>query len=518
MKTESSWKKAFDEASYLAGGLFTAPAESSRHHSLIRHSGALVWYRGPSTTVTVSILSDEPLPLTRTLWLQQKGFSGNMGMSLKAMVGGTGSWIDVTPATRATASAMPPNEERGIQRDVKKFLKKATGKARKHTLRETHVVRIPASSQDGYFRIVLCPTAEGKKVLVGSPVFRIASTSTDSSVIRGAGLRTMPLEMGVKVGSAIANSVVSTYVGTATAAVKSTAGSVASSAVKKGANEAYKSYEITGTGDRVRDKVTGSWHEGRAARYERAVSSAMMEPTVGIIGSEEGPDAPFPMKFNGKVMQGSGYCMERYGFPTANLGNVSEEMAMRMTGSFAAWVKFVVPGTKDKTAEKGKEKEEADDEEEWYEAVVRIGPALNAPPSVIIRNVVTVHILHDFDNETFYGSALKVLLMGFLHPIPPPAPHPIDDTAEVDVYLQRHADEILTTMATLARPKWRPRATVLRMKTLKSERSWNDKFNGVAGSLSEKVDRVPMHLAGIRSEAGTLRDGMYGKGGLWIPR
>ncbi|KAJ3481911.1 hypothetical protein NLG97_g7700 [Lecanicillium saksenae] len=296
-----SWKKALDEAQYLAGGLISSPVESTKHHSIIRHSGALVWYRGPDTTVTVTILSDEPLPETRTLWLQQKGFSGNMGMSLKAMVGTNSSWLDVTPATQAQVSHIPINDERGVQRDIKRFMKKATGKMRNHLPRQTHVVRIPAASQDGYFRIVLCPTAEGKKVLCGSPVFRIASTSSDVSVMRGAGVRTMPLELGAKVASTIGSSMVSTYVGAAAGAAKTGLGSVTSSAVKRAGSQAYQSYEITGMSDAVKDKVGGSWHNSKTARYERAVSSAMMEPTVGIIGKDEGPEMPFPIKFTGKV-------------------------------------------------------------------------------------------------------------------------------------------------------------------------------------------------------------------------
>ncbi|KAJ6790250.1 hypothetical protein PWT90_07264 [Aphanocladium album] len=498
-----SWKKALDEAQYLAGGLISSPVESTKHYSIIRHSGALVWYRGPDTTVTVTILSDEPLPPTRTLWLQQKGYSGNMGMSLKAMVGTNSSWLDVTPATEAQASHIPINDERGVQRDMKRFAKKATGRMRSHLPRETHVVRIPAASQDGYFRIVLCPTAEGKKVLCGSPVFRVASTSSDVSVVRGAGIRTMPLELGAKVASTIGSATVNAYVGAAAGAVKTGVGSVTGAAVKKVGKQAYQSYEITGMGDAVRDKVTGSWHNSATARYERAVSSAMMEPTVGIVGREDGPERPFPIKFTGKVVRGSGYTFERYGFPTANLVEVPEELTIRMTGAFAAWVKMAP-----------QQKADADEGDlSWYEAVVSIAPAENAAPSVVSRNLVTVHILHDFDGADFYGTCLKVLLMGFLRP-----KLERSQLADVDACLQRHADDILTSMATLARARWQPQETVDRMRMLKGERSWSERLDGVTGIVVARVDRVPMHRAGIRSEAGALRDRSYGNGGLWIRR
>lgn len=492
IKTESSWKKALDEAQYIASGLISSPVESTRHYSIIRHSSALVWYRGPGTTVTITVLSDEPLPETRTLWLQQKGYSGNMGMSLKAMVGTTNSWLDVTPVTRAEVAHIPINEERGIQRDMTRFLKKATGRIKSHLARETYIVRIPAAAQDGYFRIVLCPMRDPKKVLGGSPVFRLASTSADVSVLRGAGVRSMPLEVGAKMASAVGSAMLTTYAGAATGAAKAGVGKVTSVAAKKVGAQAYRSYQTTGMGDAVK----GSWENSMMARYERAVSSAMMEPTVGIVGREEGPEMPFPIKFTGRVVKGTGYTLARYGFPTANLLDVPEELTIRMTGSFAAWVQI-----------KGHDECNL----AWYEAVVSIAPAENASPSIVSKNIVAVHILHEFDDVALHGASLQIVLMGFLRPL-------TRVVADVDVSLQRHADDLLTTLATLARPRWQPQPTLDGLRARKSERSWGQRLDGMTGIVVAGLDRVPMHRAGIRSQAGVLRDARHGNGGLWIKR
>ncbi|CRK22016.1 hypothetical protein BN1723_012534, partial [Verticillium longisporum] len=97
-KDRNFLQNAFDETVFFAGGLLPHPSESTRHFSILRHSPALVWYRGPSTTVTITIFSDEPLPPTRSIWLQRKGYSGNTGMALKSMLGTTTSWLDVTPS------------------------------------------------------------------------------------------------------------------------------------------------------------------------------------------------------------------------------------------------------------------------------------------------------------------------------------------------------------------------------------------------------------------------------------
>ncbi|KAM3512045.1 hypothetical protein MY11210_004305 [Beauveria gryllotalpidicola] len=505
-ETAWSWKKALDEAQYLAGGLIGSPAESNRHCSIIRHSSALVWYRGPATTVTVTVLADEPLPATRTLWLQQKGFSGSVGMSLKAMVGTTGGWLDVTPATRAEAAHLAVNEERAVQRDLRRFISKATGRTSRHIPRETHIVRIPAAAQDGYFRIVLCPTRDGKKVLGSSPVFRLASTSADVSVMRGASLGSMPLEVGAKMASAVASGYVAAATGAAAGVARMGAGKVAgkvtSVAAKKLAKKAYRGYEASGVGDVVK----ASWATSTAARYERAVSSALMEPTVGVIGGDEGPEMPFPIKCTGRVVQGSGYTLARYGFPTANLVDVPKELTMRLTGSFASWVRVT----------SGRIKDEDEDDLAWYEAVTTIGPAENAAPSVVPKNRVAVHILHDLEDDAdLRGASLQLLLMGFLRP----ASGTTADDDDVDAALQRHADDLLTTLATLARDQWQPRLTVEGIKRARgNERTWGERLDGVTGTVAARMDRVPVHRAGIRSEAGALRDASLGRGGLWIQR
>lgn len=498
LKTEPSWKKALDEAQYLAAGLFSSPSESTRAHSLIRHSPALVWYRGPTTSATLSVLSAEPLPPTRSLWLQRRGFSGGAGMALKALAGAArGGWLDVTPAVRAAAADLSPKEERGVQRDVRRFVKKATGRVARHVWRETYVVRIPAAAEDGYFRVVLCGDGEGKKVLCGSPVLRIASTAVDGSVVRGAGVRTLPLEMGVKIASTIGATMAATYAGAATGAVKAGAGKVVTSKVlKKVGTRAYQSYEMSGVGDKVKDGMDGA-RRTRRARYDAAVAAAMMEPTVGVVGSEDGPGEGFPVGVvQGRVVRGSGYTMGRRGFPTANVAGVRDQV-LSLKGLFAAWA--MVTG-------------EGDGHGEWFEAVVRIGPPENAKPSVVMPTQLAVHILHDFE-APFYDASVKILLMAFLRPVPT-TQDGAEGEAETEREMQSVADDILTTMATLGRGAWGADEALARLRTERGRDGWG----GMLGDAVERAEQVPVHWAGVRSEAGMRRDGMVGRGGMWVRR
>ncbi|KAJ6443764.1 hypothetical protein O9K51_02150 [Purpureocillium lavendulum] len=611
--SSSKWKAALDEAQYFAGGLLSRPAESTRHFTIIRHSHALVWYRGPSTSVSMTVLADAPLPAGRTVWLQEKGYSGGVGMSVKALLlrggGSTAGWLDVTPAREARPEHIPAVDERGIQRDLRRFAKRAAGSSRlrDHVPRETHVVRIPATAADGYFRLVLCegggsgggsgeeeqehdgnqddPKKKEKKnkekkkkgksrfkVLCGSPVFRIASTSTDVAVVRGASIRTMPLEVGVKVASTIGQQVAKKYAGVAGAVVQGRAAKVAHFAAAKTAGKAVaRGYYSVGLADAVND----SWHRSRQAQqqqHEQYDRNVLLDPTaavpVAVIGSDEGPAAPFPLAFDGRVVAGSGRSAAELGYPTANLKEVPDGIKTRMGGVFAAWAMVVLPKTV--AAAPGRRQREdgavdgdadadgdgdTDMDTDWHEAVVTIAPPRDAPPSVAMRNRVAVHIAFDFDGATFCGARLKVLLMGYLHPAAPPTPWssistptltPSDDKAPNQYHqhhqqqhqqqehqmqqqqqqqqqqqlADEHAQDVMTTLASLGRDNWRrPDETVAQMRALRGERSFSDRLTEATGRVQERVvDRIPLHWAGVRSESGTLRDQMYGTGGIWVPR
>lgn len=484
-KPQSRWDAALGEAQYLAGGLLSRPVESTRHYSIIRHSHALVWYRGPATSVTITVLADTELPAGRTLWLQQKGYSGNVGMSLKALVGTTGNWLNVTPETRAGSEDLPDVDERGIQRDLRRFSKKASGRQRKHVPRETHVARIPAAATDGYFRLVLCADEEGKKVLCGCPVFRVASTSTDASVVRGASVRTMPLEVGVKVGTTVAQQFAKRYTGPAAVVVESRAAKVVSSKVAKRAVTVGQTVVQT-TG--IDNAVAESWKRGKAGRYEPVVH----ETSISVVGPDSGPEEPFPLAFDGKVGRGTGRSTAELGIPTANLHGVRDEVKMRWKGVYAAWA-CVAPA-------KGVDHVSHD----WHEAVVTIGPLRHAPPEVVLKNRVTVSLIHDFEDASLYDMRVHVILMGHMHPPLPRDAHPQD-------VVTQHADDTMTVLASLGRDSWSVDSAARR-------RNLSERLDGVTGSVQGRVDRIPLHWAGVRSESGALRDKVYGNGGIWIRR
>lgn len=519
---KSFWQNALTETRHFAGGLISHPFESTKHFTILRHSPSIVFYRGPSTSVAVTIFSssssksDTSVPRDRTVWLQQRGLSGNTGMKLERAVGATGTWLDVTPAAQAAAGDVGEADERGRQRDIEKFLKKA---ARDKSLasrvpRQTCIIRIPAAASDGYFRLVLCAgggamagqpgggrKATRRRVLCPSPIFRIASTSADSSVFKGANLKTLPLEIGVKVASTVANNAVMRYV----SPVASTATAAVQGRMKKyqpGARVteyATTAYGATGLQGKIA-VASEQYDQRRDMRYEafeEMVEGA--ELPVDMVGSDEGPELPFPIKFQGKVVKGTGRSGQELGVPTANLADVPDDIKFRLKGVYMGWACIISKKALDGISTA------------WHEAVVTVGPSPYTAPSIVAKKSVTVHLLHDFGGNTFLEAKVKTFIMGFLRPLKEPG-------TGKDELLDSIARDTQVTISSLSRENWGPEKTQENLKTLKSARTFSDKYIEARDMLQKRADNIPIHLAGVRTAGAELRDRTHGNGGLWIAR
>ncbi|KAI2623945.1 hypothetical protein GGS26DRAFT_583563 [Hypomontagnella submonticulosa] len=499
--SRSIWKTAVNETIYFAGGLISHPFESTKHYSILRHSPAVVLYRGSSTSVTVSVFADEPLPADRSFWLQRKGFSGNLGMAASALLRTQGNWIEVTPSYETLASDIPQSDERAWQRDIKKFLKKAASHKNlsKHIARETCIIRIPASAEDGYLRIVMCTGEGSKKTLCPSPVFRIASTSSDVSVLRGASLRTMPLEIGLKVASVVGQNTVERYIGPARDAIQSRIEQYTPGFVVQEAG--MVAYEKSGLQGRV-DSLEESFDADRDVTYNTLHAGEGLEAPLEVIGTDGGPEKPFPIRFTGKVVQGNGRSRTDTGVPTANLSGVPNDLLLRLGGVYIGWA-AVQPI-------KGVEGVSYD----WHKSIITIGPPPNAPPQIVAKNVATVYIIHDFGRATFFGASLQVVVMAYLKPAPKPSGPQLRNAALIAVT----ARDINTAAASLNRENWQWDVTLRRVKTEMSSRSIEERYVGVRTQVQKRVDSVPLHLAGVRTARAELKDQAYGRGGLYIRR
>lgn len=489
--SHSKWKTALDETIYFAGGLISHPFESTKHYSILRHSAAVVLYRGPSTSVTITVFADEPLPTDRSFWLQRKGFSGNMGMAASALLRTQWNWIDVTPSFEAQPSDVLPSDERAWQRDIKKFLKKASSHKHlsKHTARETCIIRIPATAEDGYLRIVMCTGEGSKKTLCPSPVFRVASTSSDVSVLRGASLSTMPIELGLKVASVVGQNAVDRFIGPARDVIESRLQQFAPGFIAQEAGLlAYESFEE-------------KYDEERDTAYDSLQVEGVTEAPPEVVGADSGPEKPFPIRFSGKVVEGTGRGRAETGLPTANLSGVPNDLLLRLNGVYIGWA-AVQPI-------KGVENISYD----WHESIINVGPSPYAPPRVVAKNVVTVHIIHDFGAATFLNANLKIVIMAYLRPMRKP-----DSSQSPAAIAAPTTRDINTAVASLSRENWQCEMTLQRVKTDKSTRSIEERYVDMRLQVQKRVDSVPLHKAGVRTASAELKDQAYGKGGIYIRR
>ncbi|KAL2156582.1 hypothetical protein VTH82DRAFT_1327 [Thermothelomyces myriococcoides] len=533
---------ALAEARHFAGGLIPHPTESTKHYTILRHSPPLIFYRGPGTSVEITIFSspDHPLPEDRTLWLQQRGFSGDCGMKIKAFFNATDDWLHVTPSTQVEPQQVPSDTERAWQRDIGKAAKKLLkdkGPKKAHVPRETHVIRVPESSDDGYFRILLCTgrgrpddtteSTSGKcKTLCVSPIFRVASTSTDSSVFRGASLSTLPLEMGVYVASMVVASTMNQYTAPVLEPVKNVVETVRPGVIAETVGGlvydevSERAAERAAEQDAERDRAFFAAHQ---AHVDRALQA---DPnTIQPIGPDLGPEEPFPLEFQAKVVVGTGRSQTELGIPTANLSGVPDEIKYRLRGTYFGWARLLPPKQSRPATLSG-----PDDAEysypQWHQAIITIFPqSPYAAPSVAPKPYVTVHLLHFPPPSTttmtmttiqpspaaanIVGRSLVVTILGLLRPYAAAS-----SAGPRNARMDEHARDVCLTLASLGRENWGPEASAVRdglERQAEGVRATAERAKERA-AVAQKLP-AQMHRIGVRMRSvGEERDRFRGPG------
>ncbi len=493
--SRSIWKTAVDETIHFAGGLISRPSESTKHYSVLRHSPGLVYYKGSSTSVTITIFSDVPLPTDRTLWLQRKGYSGDLGMNASALFGTSSNWTDVTPSFEALPSDISDPDERVWQRDIKKFLKNASSQRHlsKQLARETCMVRIPTAVDDGYLRILVCCGGGSKKVLCPSPVFRIASLSSDVSILRGASLKTMPLEVGLRVAAVVGERAVNNFVTPVTAVVEKR--------MKKLQPKFLANGTVKSTLQENFNSIEERYAPTRPATYEALHTREDSELLPELVGSDDGPESPFPISLSGKVVRGAGQGRTETGIRTASLSGVPGDLMLRLGGIYIGWA-AVHPQIGLEAVSQN-----------WHEAIITVGPCAYASARIAPKNVTTVHIIHDFGGETFFDSTLDVVAMAFLRPVPKP-----DRARPREDIIAAVSRDIDIAVLSLNRENWQPQMTVQRMQTAKFQRSFSDLALDARDQIQKGIDNIPMHKFGVRTTGAMLKDQARGIGGMYIRR
>ncbi|CAE6436599.1 unnamed protein product [Rhizoctonia solani] len=153
---------------------------------------------------TYSVLRHtQPLPKDRRVFLQRRGYrTGLLGWTFGGWLGGSKlPGLDVTPASSESWSrptTLSSKQQTQIEKDTSRLFDPGSSPAAsKSRLLETLLVHIPVRSGDGYFRLRIT-SANGKKTLAESPVFRVGSLAWASAHPQGATPLGLVPELGAR--------------------------------------------------------------------------------------------------------------------------------------------------------------------------------------------------------------------------------------------------------------------------------------------------------------------------------
>ncbi len=79
------------------------------------------------------------------------------------------------------------------------------------------------------------------------------------------------------------------------------------------------------------DNFEGNFDAARDVTYSPFHDGGTLDEPPGIVGNDSGPEKPFPITFDGKVVPGTG---QSWATPTANLSHVAEDLLLRLGGIY----------------------------------------------------------------------------------------------------------------------------------------------------------------------------------------
>ncbi|KAF7332474.1 Riboflavin kinase [Mycena kentingensis (nom. inval.)] len=127
-----------------------------------------------------------------------------------------------------------------------------------------------------------------------------------------------------------------------------------------------------------------------------------------VVGPSSGPQEPFPLRMEGKVIKGFGRGSKDLGIPTANLPVDDTQTPWIFSidsGAYFGWASLRLPPAEGSDL--------AATEFSIYPMVMSIG--YNPFYGNTVRSA-EVHVLHDFAGRDFYGVEMRLLIVGFIRP------------------------------------------------------------------------------------------------------
>lgn len=434
-------------------------------------------------------------------------------MRAKALIGRNGSWLNVTPTIEVTTEQLDPSDERAWQRDITSFRKKAQPKIREnHALRETAVVRIPMEAEDGYFQIVLC-MGDKKKVLCPSPVFRILSTSRSPSSIRGASLKSLPLELGVLALGTYASNTVGRVISPVTSTVQSSVEQYMPS--WKTRQAAMTAYGMSG----VEDKVNTTLNDSNG-QYDQALQQSFTTASGDQVILEQGPEMPYPIRFFGRGQITPSTEVDQSSLPACTLSGVESNVLHRFYGHYFGWARrFEKSGTKTT-------------DYPWHQVAISVLPLdlsqlTHVNVALTSKRTVTIRLITEETNIELDQIQFEILVMGFIRTDDPKLRANLTrglqagDEAAAEAAILSEVQDVSIIQSYLDHPSWSPQA-ISRPKGQAEKTNALEKakmaYSNTRITAQNRIDRIPLHKLGIRAPTDSMRDKMVITNGFFVPR
>ncbi|EJT80867.1 riboflavin kinase [Gaeumannomyces tritici R3-111a-1] len=135
-----------------------------------------------------------------------------------------------------------------------------------------------------------------------------------------------------------------------------------------------------------------------------------------IVGPDSGPEPPYPLKMEGKVISGFGRGSKELGIPTANLPvdeAVTPWIADIKSGVYFGWASLDLPASHPQASSSSSSSSSPHSGGGSFSVFPMV---MSIGYNPFYKNTVRsaeVHVLHRFDAD-FYGARMRLLILGFI--------------------------------------------------------------------------------------------------------
>ncbi|PVH78419.1 riboflavin kinase [Cadophora sp. DSE1049] len=173
-----------------------------------------------------------------------------------------------------------------------------------------------------------------------------------------------------------------------------------------------------------------------ADKQEEAPKADGRASRPSIIGPDSGPEPPFPLRMNGKVVSGFGRGSKELGIPTANIPvDTTPWINDAESGVYFGWASLLLPPSHPSLSSTTPSSDTPSQPSTTFTTALTTSiPTLTPPPSALAKgwrlypmvmsigfnpfykNTVRsaeVHVMHKFEAD-FYGCEMRLVLLGFI--------------------------------------------------------------------------------------------------------